>query len=167
MEMLAGGETSPPGKYARSLAMDQPAPEANQQQVCRSFLNHPPHSRFFDPMRRLNIKLSVSLVVGLLVMVAGVHVIHGIQIDKNAVVLLKEAERAEQEGEPGMRRAVKKYGQYLKHRPEDVVAQEKFALLAADLANMPGSSQEEMRLAYRAGCRGQASRTGRSAAPHH
>ncbi len=83
-------------------------------------------------------------------MVAGVHVIHGIQIDKNAVVLLKEAERAEQEGEPGMRRAVKKYGQYLKHRPEDVVAQEKFALLAADLANMPGSSQEEMRLAYRA-----------------
>ena len=49
-----------------------------------------------------------------------------------------------------MRRAVKKYGQYLKHRPEDVVVQEKFALLAADLANMPGSSQEEMRLAYRA-----------------
>ena len=49
-------------------------------------------------MRRLNIKLSVSLLVGLLVMVVGVHVIHGIQIDKNADVLLREAERRKRKG---------------------------------------------------------------------
>jgi cellulose synthase operon protein C len=101
-------------------------------------------------MRRLNVKLSVSLIVGLLVMVAGVHVIHGIQIDKNAGVLLKEAQRAESEGDKGLRRAVKKYSQYLKHRPDDVPAQERFALLAADLADAPGSNQDDMRLAYRA-----------------
>ncbi|HEX4144385.1 MAG TPA: tetratricopeptide repeat protein [Pirellulales bacterium] len=102
-------------------------------------------------MRRLNIKLSASLVVGLLVMVVGVHVIHGIQIDKNADVLLKQAEAAQKEGtDGGKRRAVKRYSQYLKHRPTDVGAQEKFALLAADLADEPGATQEEMKLAYRA-----------------
>jgi tetratricopeptide (TPR) repeat protein len=84
-------------------------------------------------------------------MMAGVHVIHGIQIEKNADVLLREAERAEKDGgEKGKRRAVKKYGQFLKHRPNDVTVQAKFALMAADLADLPGASQDEMKLAYRA-----------------
>ena len=99
-------------------------------------------------MRRLNVKLLVSLVVGLLVLVVGVHVIHGIQIDRNADVLLREAEQAEKDGDAAKRLgtpssqatfnrlAVKKYVAFIKHRPNQVAAKKRLALLAADLAGI-------------------------------
>jgi cellulose synthase operon protein C len=98
-------------------------------------------------MRRLNVKLSVSLLVGLLVLMVGVHVIHGIQVDRNADVLLAEAERAEKDSDT--RLAVKKYGQYLNHRPDQVHAAERKALLAADLAQADGATSEDLKLALR------------------
>ena len=62
----------------------QPARQADQR---RSFPSHSFTINDLGRMRRLNVKLLVSLVVGLLVLVVGVHVIHGIQIDRNAGVL--------------------------------------------------------------------------------
>ncbi len=112
-------------------------------------------------MRRLNVKLLVSLVVGLLVLVVGVHVIHGIQIDRNAGVLLREAEQAEKEAEQAAkdgdsslkdrdnRLAVKKYVAFIKHRPNQVPPKKRLALLAADLAVADGATNDDRKLALR------------------
>ncbi len=45
-------------------------------------------------MKRLNIKLAVSLVVAFLVIGVSVHVLHGVQTDRNAGGLLDQAREA-------------------------------------------------------------------------
>ena len=49
-------------------------------------------------MKRLNLKLAISLVVGMLVMVAGVLIAHGLQQESTAGSLKKQAEELLQNG---------------------------------------------------------------------
>ena len=42
-------------------------------------------------MKRLNIKLAVSLLVGIAVLCGGVHLLHAIQVDRNAEGVFQQA----------------------------------------------------------------------------
>jgi cellulose synthase operon protein C len=76
-------------------------------------------------MKRLNVKLAVWLVVITLVSVVGVHFLHGYQLGRNAEFLLRQAEKARDEGQ--VKEAIKQYNQYLKYRDD----REGYSALAA------------------------------------
>jgi cellulose synthase operon protein C len=99
-------------------------------------------------MRRLNIKLLVGLICGLLVTTVSVALIHGYQINRNAESLLREAAKAEKAGD--LREAVKLYSQYLRHRPKEIETLGKMANLAADLAEKPDAVREDFLHAFKA-----------------
>ncbi len=67
-------------------------------------------------MRHLNVKLALWLVGITLVLVVGVHLLHGYQLDRNADILRVQAEQAQQSG--NTKEAVKQYNQYLKYRDD-------------------------------------------------
>jgi len=50
-------------------------------------------------MKRLNIKLAVSLVIGLTVLAAGVHLLHAFQVERNAEGVLEEAHELRAKGD--------------------------------------------------------------------
>ena len=52
-------------------------------------------------MRTLNLRLTAWILVGGLIVGAGVHLLHGYQVRRNAQVLLREAGRAKEAGETG------------------------------------------------------------------
>lgn len=79
-------------------------------------------------MKRLNLKLLVSLVVGLLVMVAGIWVVHGFQVQSNTASLRAEGDALLQEGKKSQ--ALKKYDKYLQYNDGDI----KVHLLASKIA---------------------------------
>src|SRR5262245_22753410 len=82
-------------------------------------------------MKRLNLKLLVSLVVGLLVMVAGMWVVHGFQVQSNTASLKAEGDALLQEGKK--RDALKKYNKYLQYNEGDLKVQMQAAKLAVEL----------------------------------
>ena len=49
--------------------------------------------------RRLNLRVLACLVVVLLVLAAGIHWLHGYQVQRNAGALLEQADRAEEQGD--------------------------------------------------------------------
>ena len=68
-------------------------------------------------MKRLNLKLAISLVVGMLVMVAGVLIAHGLQQESTAGSLKKQAEELLQNGKKA--EALKTYDAYLQQNEDD------------------------------------------------
>lgn len=68
-------------------------------------------------MKRLNVKLALWLVGIVLFSIVGVHFLHGYQIERNADVLKRQAEKSDKEGD--RKEAIKQYVQFLKYRPDD------------------------------------------------
>src|SRR5688500_8995700 len=58
----------------------------------QDFLRHP-------NMKRLNIKLAVSLAIGIVVLGAGVHFLHAFQVDRNAEGVFEQAQALYKQGE--------------------------------------------------------------------
>src|SRR5262249_18277908 len=68
-------------------------------------------------MRRLNLVLLAILVVGLGVLGGGLHLVHGVQVRRNASPLLDRARRAEADGQPAKAEDALRW--YLSLRPDD------------------------------------------------
>lgn len=113
-------------------------------------------------MKRLNLKLVISLVVGTLVMVAGVWIVHGMQQKGTSTVLKLEAEKLAQDGKN--EEALKRYFGYLKQNPDDaevhLVASKLAITILDESAKTPGDktlglkwrdADEEVTRAMRAG----------------
>ena len=67
-------------------------------------------------MKRLNVKLALWLVGITLVLVVGVHLLHGYQLDRNADFLRLQAVSAVEDGKS--EDAINYYNQFLKYRDD-------------------------------------------------
>jgi tetratricopeptide (TPR) repeat protein len=90
--------------------------------------------------RRLNYKLIAVIVVTAVVLGGGVHVLHGVQVKRNAATLLKQADQAEKDGD--LSRAEDSIDRYLTLRPNDV---EGLARYAAILEKRASSDEGRLR----------------------
>ncbi len=99
-------------------------------------------------MKRLNIKLAVSLVVAILVVGIGVHVLHGVQTDRNAGGLLNQAQEAYEAEDYQL--AVQMADRYLKHRDEDAEGRTLLANATHKLATKADATIRQKRQAYAA-----------------
>lgn len=89
---------------------------------------------------KVNIKLLAFLLGGGILFAAGVHFLHGFQERRNAGALLKQAERAESDGQNDQ--AVKHLRTYLGFVPDDTDVLARYGLLLERLAKSPnGRSQ--------------------------
>src|SRR4051794_4219920 len=96
-------------------------------------------------MKRLNVKLTVWLVAITLILVVGVHFLHAFQIDRNADVLLVQAEEAREKGD--MKEAMKQYNQYLKHR-DDPKGYSALAEVVVEIAKDASATNQDKQRAY-------------------
>jgi tetratricopeptide (TPR) repeat protein len=78
-------------------------------------------------MRRINVKLLAVLVAVGLALGATVYVVHGVQVKRGARVLLRQADRAEAQGQTA--EAVKDLERYLGYVPDDLQALARYGLL--------------------------------------
>ncbi|MBX6312993.1 MAG: tetratricopeptide repeat protein [Isosphaeraceae bacterium] len=85
--------------------------------------------------RRLNGKLLALLLVAVALLGAGVHILHGFQVRRNASDLLRQAKRAEAQGH--LDQAVGFLEQYLAFEPSDTTALAKYGLMLDELAATP------------------------------
>ncbi|HTQ39409.1 MAG TPA: tetratricopeptide repeat protein [Pirellulales bacterium] len=89
-------------------------------------------------MKRLNTKLlSILAIAGLIVMV-GVHVVHGIQTKRNADSLVKRAEETKQ---TDPRNALWLYERYRSYKPDDRERNADYAMLLADVVQATGDER--------------------------
>jgi tetratricopeptide (TPR) repeat protein len=99
-------------------------------------------------MKRLNIKLAVSLVVGFIVVAVSVHVLHGVQTERNAGGLLNEAREAYETKD--YKKAMEMASRYLNHRREEPSGQKLLAEAAHARATLPEATLRHKRDAFRA-----------------
>lgn len=85
--------------------------------------------------RTLNFRLLLGLTVVIVVLGAGVHVVHGFQEKRNAVALLRRADQAEAKGD--VKETEKYLLRYLVHRPDDPGALARYGLALTDLDDNP------------------------------
>jgi Flp pilus assembly protein TadD len=97
-------------------------------------------------MKRLNIKLAVSLVVAFLVVGIGVHVLHGVQTERNAGGLLEQAQEAYDSADH--KEAINMAERYLKHRQDDPEGQTLLANAAHAVAKQTDATPRQKRYAY-------------------
>jgi tetratricopeptide (TPR) repeat protein len=93
-------------------------------------------------MRRLNVKLALWLVGIMLLLVVGVHFLHGFQLDRNAEFLRKQAEQARDGGDT--KEAVKFYNQYLKYRDDPAGYSELAKLVAASAEGADATNRDRL-----------------------
>ena len=96
-------------------------------------------------MKRLNVKLTIWLLVITVISVAGVHLLHGFQVGRNADFLRVQAEQAKAKGD--IKEAIKQYNQYLNYRddPDGYVA---LSELVVDVAKGAEATVQDKRRAY-------------------
>jgi tetratricopeptide (TPR) repeat protein len=85
--------------------------------------------------RRINPRLLLITLAGLVVLGVGLHLLHGYQVRRNAAAFLREADRHEQEGDDA--KAIEDLARYLGLRPDDDGAYARYALLLDKLAKTP------------------------------
>src|SRR5579885_1890508 len=78
-------------------------------------------------MRRLNLVFLAILIAGLAILGGGLHLVHGLQIRRNASALKDRALRAEAGRDPA--KAEETWGHYLSLRPDDGEAWARYARL--------------------------------------
>ena len=98
----------------------------------KSSSNHVPQSaprRTTPPktVARLNRKLIIFTVIGLVLGGAGIHGLHAVMVDRNAGGILERADRAEEQGD--LAEASRLLSQYLRFRPNDLDALQRHALM--------------------------------------
>jgi tetratricopeptide (TPR) repeat protein len=91
---------------------------------------------------KVNIKLLAFLCGGAVLFAVGVHFLHGFQERRNAGALLKQAERAEADGEN--EQAVKHLRTYLGFVPDDTDALARYGLLLEQLAKSANSRSQAL-----------------------
>ena len=96
-------------------------------------------------MKRLNVKLAVSLVVIALFSVVGVHFLHAYQVGRNAEYLKVQAEAARKRGD--LKEAISQYNQYLKHR-DDAEGYSVLSEMVLEYASEPGTDRKAGTVAY-------------------
>jgi len=96
-------------------------------------------------MRRLNLKFLVVLVVATCVVGLGVHLLHGFNVRSSSKVVLGKADDAREKGD--LRTAVRYYGEYLRHVPDDLEARATQALIAADITKQKDVQARDVLLA--------------------
>jgi predicted Zn-dependent protease len=89
----------------------------------------------FLPDKQINLKAVLILAGSLIGLGVGVHLVHGVQLRRNAGALLEEADRQEKEGQGKQAAATLK--QYVGFVPEDNNARARLALLLNKLAARP------------------------------
>ena len=94
-------------------------------------------------MKRLNIKLAVSLVLGLLAMGVGVHLLHAFQVDRNSQSVIEQAQSLYKEGD--LEEALQAALRYKNLRPEDLQGSKLVADIAYDIAEAPGAYRDALR----------------------
>jgi tetratricopeptide (TPR) repeat protein len=82
--------------------------------------------------RQLNVKLLVGLLAGLAAAAVGLHLVHQLQVTRNAGALLAQADRARGEGQ--LRQAADYYQRYLDSNSTDTDARLNYALTLEKLA---------------------------------
>src|SRR5689334_7574215 len=97
--------------------------------------------------RRLNVRFLIGLITIVVMAGGGVHLVHGYQEKGNAVALLRRADRAERGGD--VAGAEKYLGRYLACRPDDEVAQARFALAFAGHADGGRSAWQALQMLER------------------
>ena len=89
-------------------------------------------------MKTVNVRLVAILLVSLLVFGSAAYVLHAFQIRRNAGVFLREAERAEERDDQV--EVIRNLHWYVRLRPDDLDAQERFGLKLADLNQLVQAS---------------------------
>jgi Tfp pilus assembly protein PilF len=92
-------------------------------------------------MKRLNIKLAVSLVLGLLAMGVGVHLLHAFQVDRNSQSVMEQAQALYEAGD--LEEALQAALRYKNLRPEDLQGSKLVADIAFDIAEEPGATRRK------------------------
>src|SRR6056297_1280307 len=86
-------------------------------------------------MRRPNLRFLLILTALIVVAGVGVYVLHGEQVQRSAGVLLQQADRAEDEGDPS--EALDYLDRYIGLRPDDAEAAARAAMIRAERAEDP------------------------------
>ena len=94
-------------------------------------------------MGRLNLKLTGSLALAAVVLIAGVHFLHAYQVSQNSGILLTQAKRAKEEGKPYV--AIDRFSQYLRQRDDAAAYAELCDLIAKDALGTNASRQSVFR----------------------
>ncbi len=81
--------------------------------------------------RQINYRFLAIFLIAVVLLGVGVHLLHGFQMRRNAVLFLREARAARQAKEAGT--AVRYYRMYLDVRPHDVPVLAEYGLLLCDL----------------------------------
>ncbi len=97
-------------------------------------------------MKRLNIKLAVSLVIGIVVLGAGVHFLHAFQVDRNAEGVFEQAQALYEKGEYD---EAYQFGyRYLNLRSEDLRGSKLLADISYDAAELPAATRKHKLRAF-------------------
>lgn len=97
-------------------------------------------------VKRVNLKLLLGLVVGVVICVAGVFGLHQYQVARNAGGLAKLARLRLAEGKVG--EALGLFSRYLGMRPDDVEVQREYAELVLENTQGSNASQGDLQRAY-------------------
>jgi cellulose synthase operon protein C len=98
-------------------------------------------------MKRINARLLIIVGVAIVVLAMGVHVVHGIQVNRSLVVSLKKsAEQSRENGDLG--KSVLFYQQYLRYMPDDAERAADYALVTAKIAQLT-TARQDSRVAMR------------------
>jgi predicted Zn-dependent protease len=98
-------------------------------------------------MKRLNIKLAVSLAIGILVLGFGVHFLHAFQVDRNSEGVLEQAQALYEKGE--FDEAYQFGLRFVNLRNEDLRGSKLLADIAYDAAELPGAQRRTILRAFR------------------
>ncbi|HZZ71039.1 MAG TPA: tetratricopeptide repeat protein [Pirellulales bacterium] len=97
-------------------------------------------------MRRLNIRLIVTLLVGSIALVVGIHFVHAYQVVRNAEITRTQADKAREDGQ--LDQALKLYDAYAKQNPDKPDGYLEAAKVAVSIAETPGATAKERVEAY-------------------
>ena len=92
--------------------------------------------------RRLNVRLVLILLVSIILFGAGVHTLHGVQVERSAVLLQQRAERAEKAG--NLDEAEQYWKRYLGYEPADTEALIQYGQILDQKAESYGEQLQAM-----------------------
>ena len=92
--------------------------------------------------RQLNVRLVLILLVSIILLGAGVHTLHGFQVERSAVLLQERAKRAEKVG--NLDEAEQYWKRYLGYEPADTEALIQYGLILDEKAESCGEQLQAM-----------------------